>query len=430
MIEEGLEYASYLINKICGGSVSKNTSAGNLDKNVRFIDYNFNYFEKVIGLHLSSEEQIKILKSLLFKINKITDKSCNVDVPSWRNDVTQPIDLVEEIIRIQGYENIEIRSPYATHEEEEKVISSLNNKKFAVTKKIKKILISNNFSEVISFSFQSEQAHNLLKGDPSLKISNAISEEHAYMRSSLLFNHLEIIEANRKKGFKNLNIFELGPVYNDSKSQENILFGLTSIQKYNNKHFPINKFDFFSLSELISKIINSLNFDMKNFNIDRSQSILFHPGQSAELRMGKKLIARYGKIHPVVLDNFPKLSNTYGLEFFYENLPIETMYRKKINKTHDSSFQFSEKDFSFIFEKNQNLFEVYRMLTGIDKKLIQNVEFFDEYNSFEIGDDFKSVTFKITIQSDEKTLTEEDLEKIHQNIIEKTSQKFNAKLRS
>ena len=87
------------------------------------------------------------------------------------------------------------------------------------------------------------------------------------MRSSLLFNHLEIIEANRKKGFKNLSVFELGPVYNDSKSQKNILFGLTSIQKFNNKHYPINKFDFFSLSELISKIINSLNFDMKNFNI-------------------------------------------------------------------------------------------------------------------------------------------------------------------
>ena len=106
------------------------------------------------------------------------------------------------------------------------------------------------------------------------------------------------------------------------------------------------------------------------------------------------------------------------------------MSKKKLNKTHDSSFQFSEKDFSFIFEKNQNLFEVHRMLIGIDKKLIQNVEFFDDYKSSEIGDDFKSVTFKITIQSDEKTLTEEDLENVHQNIIEKTSQKFNAKLRS
>ena len=129
-------------------------------------------------------------------------------MPSWRNDVVKPIDLIEEIIRIHGYENIEIKSPYATLKEKENVVNSLNNKKFDVTKKIKKIFISNNFNEVVSFSFQSEQAHNLLNGDSSLKVSNSISEEHAYMRNSLLFNHLEILEANRKKGFKNLSIFE------------------------------------------------------------------------------------------------------------------------------------------------------------------------------------------------------------------------------
>ena len=430
MINEGLEYATYLINKICGGSVSKSISAGNLEKNTGEIEYNFNYFKQVIGIELSNDQQIKILNSLYFEIENITKDSCKVLVPSWRNDVVKPIDLIEEIIRIHGYENIETKSPYATLKEKENVVNSLNNKKFDVTKKIKKIFISNNFNEVVSFSFQSEQAHNLLNGDSSLKVSNSISEEHAYMRNSILFNHLEILEANRKKGFKNLSIFELGPIYNNSKSQENIAFGLTSIQKTNNKNYPKNKFDFFFLMEFVSKIISSLNFDIKNFNIDRSQSILYHPGQSAELYMGKKLIARYGKIHPMILENFSKLPYTFGFELFYENLPIETMHRKNSNKLNDSSFQFSEKDFSFIFEKNQNLFEVYRMLMGIDKKLIQKVEFFDEYNSSEIGDDSKSVTFKITLQSNEKTLEEEDLEKIHQAIVEKISDKFNAKLRS
>ena len=430
MIEEGLEYSSYLINKICGGSVSKNTSAGNLDKSYHIINYNFNYFGKVIGFELSNDSQIQILKDLFFKIDKITKTSCNISVPSWRNDIFKPIDIVEEIIRIKGYENIEKNPPYATYEEGERVKNSFNNKKFQIIKKIKKSLTSNNFNEVISFSFQSEFAHNSLNGDRSLKISNSISDEYAFMRSSLLFNHLEILELNRKKGVRDLNIYELGPVYNDSKSQENVAFGLTSIQKAVNKHYPSKRFNFFSLMELISKIINSLNFEIKNFNIERSKSILFHPGQSAELHMGKKLIARYGKIHPVIMDNFPKLPDTFGFELFYENLPIETMYKKNSIKTQDSSFQFSEKDFSFIFDKSQNLFEVYRLLTGIDKKLIQRVEFFDEYNSSDIGDNFKSVTFKITIQSNEKTLEEEDLEKIHQNIIEKISTKFNAKLRS
>jgi phenylalanyl-tRNA synthetase beta chain len=106
------------------------------------------------------------------------------------------------------------------------------------------------------------------------------------------------------------------------------------------------------------------------------------------------------------------------------------MVRRNKNTNKESNFQNSEKDFSFVFNRDQNLYEVYRFVLGIDKKLIQKVEFFDEYLSDEIGADKKSITFKITIQSLEKTLDEKDLEEIHGNIIEKVSSKFNAKIRS
>jgi phenylalanyl-tRNA synthetase beta chain len=250
------------------------------------------------------------------------------------------------------------------------------------------------------------------------------------MRSSMLFNHLESLENNRKKGLNNLSVFEIGPVYNNSKSQENILFALSSNNKNQNKYFQEDNFNFYDLTKLISKVLSSVNFDMRQFNISRSNSNIFHPGQSAELYMGKKIIARYGKIHPLILENFSKLSNTYGIEFYFENLPIESMVRRNKNSREESNFQHSEKDFSFIFEKDQNLYEVYRFVLGIDKKLIQKVEFFDEYLSDEIGVDKKSIAFKITIQSLEKTLDEKDLEEIHQNIINKVSSKFNAKIRS
>ena len=106
------------------------------------------------------------------------------------------------------------------------------------------------------------------------------------------------------------------------------------------------------------------------------------------------------------------------------------MVRRNTNSIQESNFQHSEKDFSFIFNKDQTLFEVYRYVLGIDKKLIQKLEFFDEYLSSEIGSDKKSITFKVTIQSLEKTLDEKDLEQIHQNIIDKVSSKFDAKIRS
>ena len=430
MVNEGLNYATSLIQEICGGSFSKKVHAGELDLNKKTISYKFDTFEKVIGIELSKKDQIKILNNLFFETKENTDGTCNVTIPSWRNDINNNIDLIEEIIRIHGYDKIKTNNPLSTSDEQKRITSSSINKKYTVIKKLKKSLISNNFDEIITFSFQSVQAHELLKGDPSLKISNSISEDHAFMRSSMLFNHLVSLENNRKKGLNKLSVFEIGPIYNHSKSQENILFALTSNIKNQNKYFEEENLDYYYLTKIVSKILGTVNFDIRQFNITRSESNIFHPGQSAELHMGKKIIARYGKIHPLILEDFPKLSNTCGIELYFENLPIDSMFRRNKNFKQESNFQHSEKDFSFIFNIDQNLYEVYRFVLGIDKKLIQKLEFFDEYLSSEIGSDKKSITFKVTIQSLEKTLDEKDLEQIHQNIIDKVSNKFDAKIRS
>ena len=430
MVIEGLNYASYLINKICGGSVSKNIDSGKLDTNERKIKYKFDYFEKVIGIKLEPKKQINILKDLKFQINQSNEKECDLLVPSWRNDIENNIDVVEEVIRIYGYENITESIPSPSDDEIVKINNSLINKKFKAIKKLKKILISNGVSEIITFSFHSTKAHEILSGDKSLKISNAISDDQSFMRNSMIFNHLETAEMNYKKGYKNIQIFEIGPIYNTSQSQENILSMLISSQENTNSIFKSEDFNFYSISNLVSKLISSLNFDAKQFNISRSTSNTFHPGQSAELNMGKKLIARYGKVHPLIIEEFPKLKNSYAIELFFENLPIDSISRTNSSNILDSQFQFSEKDFSFVFEKEQNLFEVQRYVNGIDKNLIKNVEFFDLYESKDLGENSKSVTFRVTIQSKDKTLDEKDLEQIHNNILEKVSNKFKANIRT
>ena len=430
MVIEGLNYASYLINKICGGSVSKNIDSGKLDTNERKIKYKFDYFEKVIGIKLEPKKQLNILKDLKFQINQSTEKECDLLIPSWRNDIENNIDVVEEVIRIYGYENIIESIPSPSDDEIVKINNSLINKKFKAIKKLKKILISNGVSEIITFSFHSTKAHEILSGDKSLKISNAISDDQSFMRNSLIFNHLETAEMNYKKGYKNIQIFEIGPIYNTSQSQENILSMLISSQENTNSIFKSEDFNFYSISNLVSRLISSLNFDAKQFNISRSTSNTFHPGQSAELNMGKKLIARYGKVHPLIIEEFPKLKNSYAIELFFENLPIDSISRTNSSNILDSQFQFSEKDFSFVFEKEQNLFEVQRYVNGIDKNLIKNVEFFDLYESKDLGENSKSVTFRVTIQSKDKTLDEKDLEQIHNNILEKVSNKFKANIRT
>ena len=237
MVNVGLDYATSLIQDICGGSFSKKVHAGNLNLNTKTISYKFDTFEKVIGIELSKKDQMKILNNLLFEIKENKDGTCDVTIPSWRNDINKNIDLIEEIIRTHGYDKIKTNNPLSTSDEQKIIKNSSINKKYTVIKKLKKSLLSNNFNEIITFSFQSMQAHEILKGDPSLKISNSISDDHAFMRSSMLFNHLESLENNRKKGLNNLSVFEIGPIYNNSKSQENILFALTSFNKNHNKYF-------------------------------------------------------------------------------------------------------------------------------------------------------------------------------------------------
>ena len=430
MVIEGLEYASYLINKICGGTVSKNIEAGKLLKHEHKINYNFDYFNKVIGFELDSQKQKKILSNLKFQIIEINDKECDLLVPTWRNDIKNKIDIVEEIIRIYGYENIKVSVPSTSTDDVSKINNSSINKKFKAIKKLKKTLLANGISEVVTFSFHSTKAHEILKGDATLKISNAISDDQSFMRNSMIFNHLESAELNFKKGFKKIKLFEIGPIYNSSQSQENILSLLISSEENTNSIYKSEKFNFYSLSKLLSNLISSLNFDIKQFHISRSTSNIYHPGQSAELYMGKKLIARYGKVHPLVMEEFSKLKDTYAIEIFFENLPIDSISRITTNNILDSQFQFSEKDFSFIFEREQNLFEVQRFVNGVDKNLIKSVEFFDLYESKDLGDNSKSVTFRVTIQSKDKTLEDKDLDQLHKNILEKVSNKFKAKIRS
>ena len=430
MVAEGLEYASSLIQNICGGSISNNIHAGKLNDRELSIKYEFKLLNKKIGFDIPLKEQITILENLKFQISQLNENDCTFEVPSWRNDINDPIDIVEEVIRIYGYDHIPSNIPLPSKDEIINIEKSTINKKHKIISKIKKLMISQNFSEIITFSFHSNLAHQLGQGDPNLKVTNSISDEYSYMRNTMLFNHLEVIEDNRKKGMQNLNIFEIGPIYHSPTFQENSLFALTVNNFKQNNIFKGEEIDFYALSSLFSFILANLNFDIKQFNITRCNSPLFHPGQSAEIFMGKKIVARYGKIHPSVLNEYTKLSDIFGIEFYYENLPIDSILNKKISKLSESSFQYSEKDFSFIFNRNQDLFEVYRVLLSIDKNLIKNIEFFDQYFSDEIGEDKKSVTFKVTLQSNEKTLDEKDLDSLHNNIIEKVSSKFNAKLRS
>ncbi len=428
-VEKGMNYASSLIVQYCGGEASKIVNAGNLNLMPIIIDYEFKNFSKVIGFDLDATIQIKYLEKLSFKIIQKSKINCSIEVPSWRNDIESPIDIIEEIIRLHGYDYIKEEKIISTNEEKTKIKNSPANKKHKIYDRVKKTLASENYQEVITFSFHSLNSHISFKGSEKLKLSNAISEEFNYMRNTMFGNHLNILEKKKKKGFEQQSIFEIGPIYEDINIQLNILSMMSFSIKSVNSVFKNEIFTFNDLTIQISKILKELNFDIQQFVIKRSQNEMFHPGKSAELWQGKKLIARYGAIHPFIVQEYIKAPEVYAAEIYIDNLPLETIYNNKKISSFESTYPYSEKDFSFIFNKDQNLFEVYKSILNIDKKLIHNVDFFDQFYSEEIGSESKSITFRIKIQSLDKTLDDRELEDIFSKVIETITNKFDAQLR-
>jgi phenylalanyl-tRNA synthetase beta chain len=429
-VEKGMDYASSLIINCCGGEASFTVDAGSLNSAPVFIDYEFEKFTKIIGFSLDGLTQIKYLENLGFKILKINTTNCTIEVPTWRNDIESSIDLIEEIIRLHGFDHIREEKVISTNEEKLKIKNSPSNKRYKIYERLKKILASEKYQEIITFSFHSNLSHSTLKGSKSLRLSNAISEEFSYMRNSMFGNHLNALEENRKKGFDQQGVFEIGPIYENINLQHNILSMMTFPMKGNNTVFKSEIFGFNELSSQISILLKELNFDMKQFVIKRSENEMFHPGKSAELWQGKKLIAHYGAIHPLIVQNFTKVSEVYAAEVYIDNLPLDSIYNNKKISYFESSYPYSEKDFSFIFDKNQNLFEVYKSVLGIDKKLIHEVDFFDQFYSEDIGINKKSITFRIKIQSKDKTLDDKELEDIFSKVIDTIINKFDAQLRS
>tara|TARA_B110000858_G_scaffold28848_1_gene30812 strand:+ start:431 stop:2827 length:2397 start_codon:yes stop_codon:yes gene_type:complete len=429
-VEKGMDYASSLIAQYCGGEASKIVHAGNLNLKPLTIDYEFKNFSKVIGFDLEASIQIKYLINLGFKIIKETKTNCSIEIPSWRNDIEFPIDIIEEIIRLHGYDHIREEKIISTKEEKISIENAQANKKHKIYERVKKTLASQNYQEIITFSFHSSTSHAAFKGSERLKLSNAISDEFNYMRNTMFGNHLQILEENKKKGFDQQSIFEIGPIYQDVNIQHNILSMMAFSTKSVNTVFKNEIFDFNALTIQISKLLKELNFDIQQFVIKKSQNEMFHPGKSAELWQGKKLVACYGAIHPFIVQEYIKVPEVYAAEIYLDNLPLDTIYNNKKINSFESPYPYSEKDFSFIFNKDQNLFEVYKSILSIDKKLIHKVDFFDQFYSEEIGSDNKSITFRIKIQSLDKTLEDKELEDIFSKVIETITNKYDAQLRN
>ncbi len=431
-IEEGLLKASKLIKQICGGE----TSSLNVKKIENHINTKINFdpflFEKTTGFNIENKELIKILENLGFNISK-NKKFLNLIVPSWRPDITQSIDIVEEIVRIKGYEHINTTEPVKT-----RLKPTLNyyQKLFHF---LQRSVASKGYLETVTWSFTDSRINQMFReNDKEIPIINPISSDLNVLRNSIFPNLLFYLKKNLDRGFKDISLFEIGPAFKGKKPGDQLTVigavraGKVSRLNWNDKERVVDTFD---VKKDVMQSLYEAGIGRDEIFIDDKTPSYYHPGKSGAVYQNKNeknALAYFGEIHPNIIKKLD--IKTEGLVIFEICLDYikESKQKMKDSKSEYkySDFQKSERDFAFIIDKNFKSQELVNLIKLVDNKLIKSVRVFDVYEGENIPDGKKSIALNVTIQSTEKTLNETDLENINKLIISMVESKSGAKIRS
>jgi len=431
-IENGLNKAALLIKEICGGEISKIDIQKIKTSKLKNIKFDTNLFEKITGFKISNNEMFKILEDLGFGIKK--EKGyLKLVIPSWRPDISQEIDIVEELVRIAGYDKIRIIDP----------IKERNKSTLTQTQKLfhflQRAIASKGYLEAITWSFTDAYYNSHFKDkNKEIKIVNPISSELGVLRNSIFSNLIIYMNKNLDRGFKDLSIFEIGPIFTGSNpgEQNTVICGLSAGKKSRLSWIEKERnVDVFDIKRDVVQTLVEAGYNSDKFFIDNETPNYYHPGKSGRLFLNRgkdQVAAHFGEIHPSIIKTLDiKTESLVGFEIFLDNLKLakKTLNNQK-TKFEVSDYQKSERDFAFIVNKEIKAQDLINVVSNVDPKLITNINVFDVYEGENIPENQKSIAISVTIQSSEKTLNENDLENINNLIIKTVESKTGAKIRS
>jgi len=431
-IKLGLELGMALILDICGGEASKFSIVGKIKDERKIIDLETEKFSKIIGFPITSAEIKKILFSLGCSL-KISGKKMKVLPPTWRPDIKEDIDLIEELIRIKGYDKVPLINP-----EKENIKDTLNKKQklFHFTQRS---VASKGYTEAITWSFTDSKIDNLfseLKNE--IKLSNPISSDLDVLRSSLYSNLMISAKKNIHRNFEDLMLFEIGPVFKGSKpGEQSTMIGAIKTGKYSRKNWieKERNFDVYDIKNDALRTLNEIGINSDKIIVSNKTKKWYHPGRSGLLSLDSSSgleLAYFGEIHPFIIKKLDlKTDNVLGFEIILDNIPES---KKKIRDVKPrfiiSDYQKVVRDFAFVIDEKYSSGEIISLVRKIDKELIKDVRIFDVYQGDNIASGNKSIAFNVTLEPKDKTLSDNDIEEVSKKIILTVQEITGATLRS
>lgn len=422
MIDYAIDFAASMVQEICGGVVAKKSFYGNKNKITKSIDFNIENVQKLIGIEISKSQITAILKNLSFVIESQNKDILQIKPPSFRNDIKIECDVIEEIIRIYGFNQIKVLQP-----QNFQYNKNIPNWQEAISQR----LINNGLNETINWSFIKKQDFEIFSTiNEDLKIANPISSDMEYMRSSLVPSLIKVAKNNIDRGYCNISVFEIGGVFKGSdfiNKKDDICALRSGFNKEKNPYEDIRLFDVLDLKKDLLDCLEVLNIKEDSVFFSKQDiPSYFNPHKSSTVKLGNKVIAYIGEIHPLIAKKFNISQSLNIFELFVSKLP--PLRAKKSKEFISNDLPVVSRDFCFVLNEDTNILEVKKEIKKSDK-LITEVTIFDIYTNKKSFDGQKSITFNVMISPHQHTLALKEIEDISNKIIRNIDSKFQGKVR-
>jgi phenylalanyl-tRNA synthetase beta chain len=425
----GLDLATAMILEICGGEASEIGRAGAELDLPPAVAFDPAYVEKLSGLTISNERSLEILSVLGFSISG-TATALSVQPPSWRRDVEGKADLVEEVARIAGYDKLPA-VPLPELAPQPGGVLTVRQGRAAIARRA---LAAAGYAEAVTWSFMPRGlAERFGGGQPELVLSNPIAAELDCMRPSILPNLIEAAARNANRGFSDVALFEIGPVFSGDRPQDQRTAIAAILAPHPPRRWDGQKTDdLFALKADLFSLLDELGAPTASLQVAQGAAApWWHPGRSARLQLGPKaVLAEFGALHPAVLAALDADGPVYGFELWLEALPEP---KRKAIKTRPalvlSALMPLRRDFAFLVDAALPAADLVRAVQGADKALIDCVSVFDLYAGDGVPEGKKSLALEVTIQPADRTLTEVEIEALSTRIVAAAEKAVGAKLR-
>ncbi len=416
-VEPAVEIATRLILDLCGGDPSEVVIAGEGPDWHKTVELRKSRVKDLGGIDVPVAEMMTILNKLGFAPEE-TGEAIRTNVPSWRMDIDGEADLVEEVLRIYGYDNIEpVPLPL-----ENVVAKPAVNAKQRRVRIAKRALADRGMMEAVTWSFLPRAHADLFGGVPDeIVLVNPISADLDAMRPSLLPNLIAAAGRNHARGFADISLFEVGSEYHSDQPEGQVMVagGIRGGQT-SSRHWTGGgrKFDAYDAKADALALLEAVGGPANSVQVVTGAPDWYHPGRSGVMQLGpKNRLAAFGEIHPRVLEAMKVKGPIVGFEIYLDNIPLPKSKETARPPLAVSDYQSVERDFAFEVDVDITADTIIRAARGSDKKLIADVSIFDIYQGEKITAGKKSVAFSVRLQPTDRTLTEEEIDAVAAKVI-------------